>query len=156
MTVRKPTAIKLREGTYREDRAVKNEFTPTLERNFQPPPDLNEWGTKLWNQICEEYANHSLITIVDNGSLFALCNEFGRYCEANDLVQAQGLQVEIPVFNNKGEQTGSKIDVNPMIKVVSDAFKNYRAMALEFGLTPASRTKIAAPTKVDNDPFADY
>ena len=157
MRTPKPTEIKLREGTYRKDRVAQNEFKPTLERNFEPPDDLNEWGRKLWIQIATEYAKHSLITIVDNGSLFAMCNEYGVYCEASDIVAVKGIEIDEPVYSQKGEMVGTKRVINPARKVASDSFKNYRMMCVEFGLTPASRTRVGSQTKKnDHDPFAEY
>jgi P27 family predicted phage terminase small subunit len=46
-------------------------------------------------------------------------------------------------------------ETNPMIAVADKAFKNYLAMCREFGLTPASRTKISAPSG-GKDEFSDF
>jgi P27 family predicted phage terminase small subunit len=151
---KKPTALKKLQGTDRKDRILPDEFKPTLEVKGDIPDVLNEWGSKLWVDLFDEYSKFDLISRVDVGSLMVLCNEFGRYCEADDLLKAQGLEVVEDILNRDGDIVGQKKVINPLIKVVSDAFKNYKSMCTEFGLTPASRTKISAPPKEKNiDPL---
>lgn len=152
----KPTALKKIEGTYRKDRVAKNELTPTIAIGVEPPESLNEWGVQLWNQVTADYCKIGLITSVDLASLTAVCIEWGRYCEANDIIQAQGLQIEEPVYSQKGELVGTRTVTNTMVKVASDSFKNYTRMCIEFGLTPASRVKISVPEKVSNDRFGEF
>jgi hypothetical protein len=151
---KKPTEIKKLQGTDRADRNLPDEFKPSIEVNNQVPDGLNEWGAKLWVDLFDEYSKFDLISRVDVGSLMVLCNEFGRYCEADDLLKAQGLEVVEDILNRDGDIVGQKKVINPLIKVVSDAFKNFKSMCTEFGLTPASRTKISAPPKEKNiDPL---
>ena len=151
----KPTVLKKIEGTYRKDRAPKTEVQPTIALSLTTPPELNEWGVQLWKAISEEYLRIGLITNVDTGSLFTLCNEFGTYCEADDLIKGKGLEVEEDVYSAKGELVGSKTVVNPMLKVRNDAFKNYNSMCSKFGITPADRARLSAPDNVGVDKFAD-
>jgi len=143
----KPTALKKLEGTYRKDRAVKNEIQPSIEIGLIAPNDLNEWGVKLWDDVMSEYSKIGLITKVDMASLMAVCMEWGIYCEACDIVSSQGLQVS----DDKGN-----LQVNPARRIANDAFKNYKSMCIEFGMTPASRTKISAPEQTMNDQFAEF
>jgi P27 family predicted phage terminase small subunit len=75
--------------------------------------------------------------------------------EAADIVSAKGLEVEIEKVTPKGESY-TVTETNPMIAVADKAFKNYIAMCKEFGLTPASRTKISAPSQTDKDEFAEF
>ena len=143
----KPTALKKLEGTYRKDRAVSNEIQPSIEIGLTAPNDLNEWGVKLWDDVMSEYSKIGLITKVDMASLMAVCMEWGIYCEACDIVSSQGLQVS----DDKGN-----LQVNPARRIANDAFKNYKSMCIEFGMTPASRTKISAPEQTMNDQFAEF
>ena len=80
-------------------------------------------------------------------SLMAVCMKWGIYCEACDIVSSQGLQV----MDDKGN-----LQVNPARRIANDAFKNYKSMCIEFGMTPASRTKISAPEQTMNDQFAEF
>ena len=155
MTQIKPTALKQLEGTYRKDRAVTNEVQPTIEVGLAPPADLNEWGAKYWTDIMSEYGKIGLITKVDVGALHSVCYWFGLMNEAADIVSAKGLEVQVEKHTQRGDIV-MVTETNPMIAVADKAFKNYIAMCKEFGLTPASRTKISAPTKTDKDEFAEF
>ena len=151
----KPTALKRIEGTYRKDRAPKNEVQPTISMDIEAPTDLNEWGQKYWVDIMSEYSKVGLVTKVDIGALHSLCQWYGVFQEALDIVAVKGLEVEIERFSPKGEPFTVR-DVNPMIGVADKAYKNYKMMCVEFGLTPASRTRISAPEKNENDKFAEF
>jgi P27 family predicted phage terminase small subunit len=151
----KPTTLKKLEGTYRKDRAVKNEVQPTIEVGLAPPADLNEWGAKYWTDIMSEYGKIGLITRVDVGALHSVCYWFGLMNEAADIVSAKGLEVQVEKHTQRGDIV-MVTETNPMIAVADKAFKNYIAMCKEFGLTPASRTKISAPDHTPKDEFAEF
>jgi P27 family predicted phage terminase small subunit len=155
MTARKPTELKKAEGTYRKDRAPKTEIQPTIEVGLTPPSDLNEWGQKYWVDIMNEYVSIGLVTRVDIEALHSCCTWYGLMREAQDIIAAKGLEVEVEKVTPKGESY-TVTETNPMIMVADKAFKNYIAMCREFGLTPASRSRISAPDKKPDDPFDKF
>lgn len=155
MTQAKPTAIKKIEGTYRKDRAPKNEINPSIEVSTEAPTDLNEWGQKYWIDIMDEYKKIGLITKVDVGALHSLCYWYGLMNEAADIVSAKGLEVQVEKHTQRGDIV-MVTETNPMIAVADKAFKNYKSMCVEFGLTPASRTRISAPTQNPEDKFSEF
>jgi P27 family predicted phage terminase small subunit len=147
-----PNELKEATGTLRKCRVKTNFIKPTIELSNEPPDELNEWGAQMYRSIMEEYSKIGLVSKVDVGSLLILCNEFGTYCEADDIIKAKGLEIEEDVYNAKGELTGSKTVPNPMLKVRNDAMKNYKTLCVEFGLTPSSRASLNAPKQeVKND-----
>jgi P27 family predicted phage terminase small subunit len=151
----KPNEIKEAQGTLRPCRVKKDLIQPTIELSNEPPQELNEWGQSLYKQIMDEYSKIGLVSRLDTGSLLMLCNEFGTYCEADDIVKFKGLEVEEEVYSAKGELTGTKTIANPMLKVRNDAFKNYKTLCTEFGLTPSSRATLSAPPPKDDDPISN-
>lgn len=153
---RLPNEIKAAQGTLQACRVKKDLIKPTIELNTQSPEELNEWGANLYNQLTTEYNKIGLISVLDVGSLFLLCNEFGTYCEADDLVKAKGLEVQTEIIDKDGDPTGRyKIETNPMLKVRNDALKNYKSLCTEFGLTPVSRSTISAPQKKETDEIGE-
>lgn len=150
-----PNEIKEAQGTLQRCRVKKDVIQPTIELSSEPPAELNEWGQGLYVQIMEEYTKIGLVSRLDTGSLLVLCNEFGTYCEADDIVKGKGLEVEEAVYNAKGELCGTKTIPNPMLKVRNDAFKNYKTLCTEFGLTPSSRATLSAPPPKDDDPISN-
>lgn len=152
---RKPAAILKAEGNYRPSRQPKNEVQPTIEVGLTPPNDLNEWGAKYWLDIMSEYVSIGLVTRVDIEALHSCCTWYGLMREAQDIVAAKGLEVEVEKVTPKGDSY-TVTETNPMIAVADKAFKNYIAMCKEFGLTPASRSRISAPDKQPDDPFDKF
>jgi len=152
---RKPAAILKSEGNYRPSRQPKTEIQPTIEVGLTPPNDLNEWGAKYWLDIMTEYVSIGLVTRVDVEALHSCCTWYGLMREAQDIIAAKGLEVEVERVTPKGESY-TITETNPMIAVADKAFKNYIAMCREFGLTPASRTRISAPDKKPDDPFGKF
>jgi P27 family predicted phage terminase small subunit len=153
---RKPTAIKELQGTLRKCRQNKNEIKPTIALTLAEPEGLNQWASMLWNQISEEYLSSGLITNLDHSSLHALCNEYGTYREASEIVRNKGLLIKMDVYSSKGNLTGTRYAANPLIRVANNAFKNYKCLCTEFGLTPASRGKLSIPEPKEFDRFAEF
>ena len=151
-----PNELKELQGTLRPHRVKTDAIQPTIELSTEAPADLNEWGAQLYTQVMAEYGSIGLITKVDSGSFLMLCNEFGTYCEADDLIKAQGLEIETPIFSKDGIEVGSKKEANPNLKTRNDAFKNYKSLCVEFGLTPSSRSSLNTPPKTEADKFADF
>ncbi len=156
MNPRKPTELKKLEGTYRKDREVQNPIKTTIALSLSEPSELNEWGLNLWRVIVEEFLPLGVVAKVDTGSLLMLCNEFGTYCEADDLIKAQGLEVEEEVFSKDGDFLKMKKVPNPMLKIRNDAFKNYNSMCSKFGITPSDRASLNAPKQETKNEFADF
>jgi P27 family predicted phage terminase small subunit len=147
---RKPTAIKELQGTLAPSRQPKDELTPDYITDHEAPSELNEWGVELWNNLFEEYGKVKLITKLDIGSMLIMCNEYGTYMEADDLIKAEGLQIFVDIFDKNGQVIGQRKEANPMIRVRDNASKQYTMLCKEFGLTPVSRSKISAP-KIENE-----
>ena len=152
-----PNEIKEAQGTLQKCRVKKDLIQPTIELSSTAPEELNEWGASLYVQIMEEYGKIGLVSRLDTGSLLMLCNEFGTYCEADDIVKAKGLEIQTEILDKDGDPTGRfKTEPNPMLKVRNDSFKNYKTMCTEFGLTPSSRATLSVPKKESADPFSEF
>ena len=156
MNPRKPKELKEIEGTYRKDRDNLNPIASTVAIISTVPEELNEWGAKLWLQIDSDFSKIGVIKTSDVGSMLALCLEYGTMLEAYDLIAAQGLMVEVPIYSAKGDHVRDEWQVNPARKVASDAFKNYKSMCIEFGLTPVSRMKLTMPEQKTADEFEEF
>lgn len=150
-----PRELKELHGSLNATRDKELPIKGTIVIGLEAPSDLNEWGQRYWLDIMEEYQRLGIITRVDVGALHSVCYWFGLMNEAADIVSAKGLEVEVEKVTPKGESY-TVTETNPMIAVADKAFKNYIAMCREFGLTPASRTRISAPDQKDGDKFAEF
>jgi len=102
---------------------------------------------KYWfQQIAQELDNIGVLTQLDAKALELLIEaytEYRRHCETLD---TEGYTYRVET------QTGDvMIKAHPAAAMKADAWKRIRAMLSEFGMTPASRSKVNAggPDKVD-------
>lgn len=117
---RKPTALKLIQGTARPDRMNPLEpVAPELD-NLAAPSYLTATEKKQWDRHAEMLSKMRVLTEAD-------CNALGRYC----VLQARFLKEK----RSKGE-----FALDRMLKL------NVQLQKLEtdFGLTPSSRSRIKA------------
>lgn len=130
---RKPTVMKILEGTARKDRAVANE--PQPKKLFIPPPapaSLNSYGLKHWESMVPEMSKIGLLTVADVDQFEAYCNELGAYWEAEEKRKAA-------VIDKKWE------DVSRWFNYAQKHLKSARDLAIQFGLTPAARARVNVP-----------
>ncbi len=81
-----------------------------------------------------------LLAKIDRASLAAYCQCWARWIEAEELVAEQGLVA----VTDKGN-----VIQHPAVGIANTALGQMRAFLTEFGMTPASRTRISVkpPTK---------
>ncbi len=139
----KPTALKKLQGTYRPDRAARNEVTPQLG---EPPCPRSLTGEARaeWRRVAPELVRLQVLAIVDAGRL-------ADYCRAHALaIKAAG----------KAAQQGEVIETergparNPWHVIAQEARAQARLLAQEFGLTPSSRSRVEAPPAEAADEYA--
>lgn len=150
MNHKKPTKLKKLQGTFRKDRAIANEveFTPlnTLPR---APRGLNEVARHEWNMLIVELDNAGILNKTDLSQLEQYCYYFGMYRKCQEEL---GDDLTSTITNKGGF---SYEVVNPLIKVMNDATAITNRIAAKFGFDPASRTRVAAPKKKEEeDPLA--
>lgn len=146
----KPTALKLVHGTDRKDRAQPNEPKPKVAAP-KMPAHLPAKAKTYWKELCELLGSMGVLTVADGRALEQLCS---AYCEWRDLlkeIDRSGRTYE--VVNAEGSIL---IKANPAVAMASDAQKRIKSFMVEFGMTPASRTKINAQGAPTVDPLEEY
>ncbi len=138
---RKPTALKLLQGTYTNHRAVKDEPVYKAAEEIIAPDHLDGFALKKWNDLAPKLHEQGVLTGVDLQNLECFCLAYQRYREAQKDIDLRGIVIE-------GEKQRVK---NPSCTVSHEA----QTMMLKFsaclGLDPASRTKISgSPKKTEN------
>ena len=141
----KPTALKVLNGVERKDRINKNEPKPG-DPSLIPPVWLTDEGVKLWNKYALVFKNLNVFKQTDEMSFASWCQEMGRYIE---------LQVIINKKNNYltgdtedkfiTDNTRKGIKPIPEMAMARECLKNARALAIEFGMTPSSRSGLSIP-----------
>lgn len=133
---KKPTALKLVEGTYREDRVAKNEPRPKA-RVPRPPKHFSALALEEWNRIVTELAENGLMTNLDRAALVAYCDFWEAYVIADERLKKKGGGLVYTSAN------GNMVE-NPYFSIKKRAAEIMHKFLIEFGMTPASRTRISA------------
>jgi len=137
-----PTALKKFKNTARKDQL--NEFEPMPDRDqIKPPKELSFASRKHWDLVVEQLMSAGIMTNLDNQALAIYCEAYTRWAEANAKIAEHGMVIKAP--------SGYPVQ-SPYLSISNRAFEQMRAMLSEFGMTPASRSRIKAePKKVVNE-----
>lgn len=159
----KPTALKKLQGN--PGNYPLNDMEP------QPPVAVPEMPKGLrpaarreWHRIVVELLKLGVLTVVDGKALAMYCDAYADWQEAQRDCTKNGLVLDTPVLDKEKQPiylTGMSEDgvrqlllvrkINPAFTVKIAAMKTMKSFLIEFGLTPASRSKlkVAPPPKVD-------
>lgn len=121
-------------------------------REVTPLPKTALKGTakKLYTVLGTELLCNGLLDAASLDLLVAYCREMALYNDMMKAVEKEGVTIEVPT---KGD--GTITQINPKRKVAEAALANAQRLASEFGLSPASRGRVAA-LLVGNAPKDDF
>lgn len=146
---RVPTKLKMLKGTFRHNESPKNEPAPPIVNNIPAPPaHLNKWAKAMWRDLAPKLFDLGMLTEVDPYALEVLCVQYGLYRELYDAVThirgEDGKRARISVAQYLAGQNSQTI---PEFAAMKSAFERFSALLREFGLSPASRSRIDIPRK---------
>lgn len=148
----KPTVQKKMEGTFRPDRAPEDEPTPPAGIP-DPPKLLTGRARDAWDRIGPELNAMGVLTRVDGIALELLCDAYAEWVAARDVVRRKGTTYTTKTANGRVTRP------HPAVRIAAEAWRRVHRMLLEFGLTPAARTRVnRVPTGDDGrpqDPWED-
>lgn len=142
----KPTAMKRLEGN--PGRRPLNEREPKARtRKPKMPAWLSEDEQAEWKRITRELAAMQLLTSADADAIAVYCQVAVRYRDASAKVAKDGLTVLTP--------NGYPV-INPALSIVNKCIQQMHRLLTEFGMTPASRSRIAVPEPASVDPYEAF
>jgi P27 family predicted phage terminase small subunit len=128
-----PTAIRIAQGNPSGRPLPLNE--PKAATGAPPMPlDLSPAAQMVWQELVPVLLSMGTLTTSDGDALAALCVQKALYQEAVEHYTRNGLVI----------QSSQGMKKNPAVTIADAALKQYRALLGEFGMTPASRTRIQA------------
>ena len=143
---RKPTGLHIVHGTFRKDRANQDEPKPELISEVpRPPSHLNAAAKRKWKELAPVLVNSKLLSVLDLTALEMLCDSYGVFREAHDAIFH-------PVHPRTGKRfrrtlgqylAGQNSQTTPELSAMNKARDAYKAFMTEFGLSPATRTKVS-------------
>lgn len=153
----KPTALKISQGNPGKRRL--NELEPTPEPGEGVPPKmLSRRARGIWKLMAPMLVKLKVLTEADHPALAFMCLQSAQAEEIALAIAKQGLFVKGVLRDSTGKAIGEIPVINPAFRVQSQAIKEVRGWLLEFGLTPASRskvTKVVQPSTLKPDPLSE-
>ena len=144
-----PTALKQLNGNPGKRPLNRNE--PRFSGTPTCPKHLSKAAKAEWKRISADLSAQGLLTNVDRAALAAYCAAYARWADAEENVQKFGAVIKSP-------KSGFPIQ-NPYVGIVGSALDHMRKFAVEFGMTPSSRSRISTSGdggSKDKDPFATF
>lgn len=141
----KPTQLKILEGNPGKRKLNEHEPKPKIKIP-QCPDFLSDEAKQEWQRITPLLLKLKLITEIDRTALAMYCQTYGRWRQAEEKIKADGLM--------KNSPNGYPIQ-NPYIAISNKAIDKMRGLLSEFGMSPATRSRVKAEETTD-DPVEEF
>ena len=143
---RKPSALKLLQGTYRADRAAPNEPTPDVQVPTCPTW-LHAEAKREWRRVVPELEALGLVSLIDRAALAAYCQSYATWWTTERDIAENGA-------TQRSDRSGLE-SARPQVAIRDQALRQMRAFLVEFGLTPSARSRVSAVEKAtpQDNPF---
>lgn len=148
----KPTALKLVEGNPGK-RAI-NKSEPKPKREIPScPAHLTDAAKVAWGKLCVLLDRMGVLTEADSLALERLCDCYADILECRELIGRDGR-----TYTTQDQNGNTLIKNNPAVNQLRAADSQFKSYLVEFGLTPAARTKVKATSNDDEeaDPLAEF
>ena len=131
-----PTSVKAFRGNPGKRPLPEHEPVPE-SGTPQCPSWLGGRSKAAWREIAMQLESMRVLTLADRKALELLVDVYSEYRDAREIVRRQGATYE------SATQTGTIIRPRPEVAIASDAWKRMNRMLVEFGLTPAARSRLS-------------
>ena len=141
----KPTHLKLITGNPGKRPLNAQEAKPRVVAP-KCPEELSPAAKAEWKRVSRQLLKLGLLCEIDRAALAAYCQAWGQWMDAVTQLQRTGAVVKAP--------SGYPI-LNPYLTVANQAYAQMKAMLTEFGMSPASRSRVAADLPAAEESPAD-
>lgn len=145
-----PTHLALVKGN--PSKRAANKAEPKPASGVPPvPKHFDKMGKYWFKRIGEELDAVGVMTTLDGKALELLIEAYTEYRQHCDVLAEEGYTYK--TVSATGEDI---VKAHPAAVMKSDAWKRIRAMLGEFGMTPASRSKVGAKGPAEADPLDEF
>lgn len=141
-----PTALKKLKGNPGKRALNNKEPKPNVEIPECPACLTGEARTE-WGRITKELKTLGIISKIDQAALTVYCMTWLDFVYAARMVDEEGEVIT--------SEKGGKYQ-NPWVGIKTSAMDRLVRISAEFGMTPASRTKIKVETPTEEDLMASF
>lgn len=147
-----PDHLKVVRGTDRPDRVNHSAPAPKVVRPPMPAK-LSRKAKENWDRFCDVLESMGVLTVADEFALEQLVEVYAEWRTYTDIVAKEKTHYETESVSG-----GKIIRAHPVVAMRSDAARRFQSLMSEFGLTPASRSKVSVADKGEkaDDPAAKY
>jgi len=131
----KPTRLKVIAGNPGKRALNRREPNPAISVP-ECPAELSPAAQVEWQRLVDELAELNMLTNLDRVALATYCEAYSLWREAIAAVRRYGTMVKSP--------SGYPMQ-SPYLAIANKQAEIMMRIASEFGLTPASRSRIAVP-----------
>lgn len=126
-----------------------------------PPEYFSGYALQEWNRRVAQLTRLGVLKETDDGALIALCQAWHRWRQAEDALErfsdkdavTHGLMIKTSPKKDGG---GGNAIQNPLVGTANKALELYIKLAVEFGMTPSSRTRLSVGKDADDNPYAKF
>ena len=147
-----PDNIKALRGTDQPCRMSDKTAVQTSMVVKLPKVGLKGTAKKIFAVVATELMHNNLLDVYGVDMIVAYAREMALYHDMMTEVEKEGVTIEVVT------KTGVVTQINPKRKVAEGALASAKSLATEFGMTPSSRSRVAAILN-DNTPkdeFAEF
>ncbi|MDO7851387.1 phage terminase small subunit P27 family [Hymenobacter convexus] len=145
---RKPTHLKKLAGTLQPSRTNPLEPVPAVALG-QPPEWLSATAKEYWDEIGGILLQMNLVSYGDTAAMTLLCDVLAQWVSVRVTIAKKGRVYELL------SDGGKVFRARPEVAMEADLWRRASRMLVEFGLTPASRSKVSAlGDKEEKDPLS--
>lgn len=142
----KPTALKRLTGNPGK-RALNHNEPQTRSRRPKLPSHLGAVAQGEWKRLTRELRAMNLLASADADALAMYCQLYERWVDASKQLTDKGMVVET--------ENGFPV-LSPYLSIANQCIKQMLRILIEFGMTPASRSRIQLPEGQAHDPLEDF
>jgi len=135
----KPTKLKVIEGNPGKRPLPEDEPMPDKAKRMPTAPaHLDKLAKREWVRTGKQLFDLGLLTKLDLPAFEQYCEAYATWKKAIEAVQVDNILLK--------SATGGMY-MNPALHVASQAAKQMKVLLVEFGMTPAARTKLTVEPK---------
>ncbi|WP_193146548.1 phage terminase small subunit P27 family [Serratia marcescens] len=152
MAGRRPKPSHLKVVTGNPGKRKLNDKEPQPAREIPSPPShLTDWGKTAWGKMTVLLDGMGVLTIADTFALERLCDIYADILQLRNTIADEGRTYTVQT------EGGFLIKANPAVAMLADADRRFKSYLVEFGLTPAARSKVKVNGgKEEEDPLAEF
>lgn len=133
----KPTHLKKLGGTLQPSRTNTLEPVPDIALGL-PPDWLSPTAKEYWQEIGGLLLQMKLISYGDTAAMTLLCDVLAQWLSVRATLNKRGRVYELLTASGKVYRA------RPEVVMEADLWRRAKTMLTEFGLTPASRSRVSA------------